>query len=168
METVVSLMPEHRLAYAGAELAAAGFGPEDIAILHSPGEVWQALNGRGRIRKMLRPIGLGALVGLLIGLLYGVPAAILNCTLMDCSLTIGLDMLVLIGFYWVLGGALLGGIIGLDRLDRALYSYVEGARRGETVVMVAAPPDTAAEAADILAHNDGVVVQALHEEATRT
>ena len=146
------------------ELAAAGFQGAEIRVSRQPNQVWQWLEGNKRVRRLLKSAGYGAAIGLVIGGLYGIPAGIANCAIGACSVATSLKFLAVIEAYWVLAGGFLGAIAGLDRLERALYAYVEGTRRGESVLVVESPPEKSAQAMEILRQHRGTAVQDIHEE----
>ena len=69
-----------------------------------------------------------------------------------------------ITLFWILGGGLAGAIVGLDKLEYELYSYVEGVRRGEALIVVDATAKQAPEAVRILRQEQGTVIHEIHEE----
>ena len=112
---------------------------------------------------MAKKAALGAFLGLLVGAIYGVPAGIFNCKFMNCSLQTSVILWALITLFWVLAGGFLGGIIGLDKLERSLYSYVEGVRRGEALFVVETPEERAPEARRILRQEQGTVIDEIRQ-----
>jgi hypothetical protein len=163
METVVSLIPddEHVPAVKRA-LAAAGFTENNMTILRQPVEVWQRLGGRRKMRTVLKKAAVGGLIGIGIGALYGIPAGVFNCVFMNCPQSISLFLWAIITLFWVVASGFLGTIIGLDQLERSLYSYVEGVRRGEALFVIQASPDRVPVAVDILQHKQGTVIHRIH------
>lgn len=160
METVVSLIPnDDHVAAARQKLETAGFAAEKINVLFQPAAVWQRLRGRQGIRALAKQTALGALIGLLVGALYGVPAGIFNCKFMNCSLETSVILWALITLFWILAGGFLGSIIGLDKLECNLYSYVEGVRRGEALFVVETKREQVPIAMHILQQAQGTVIQ---------
>jgi hypothetical protein len=70
----------------------------------------------------------------------------------------------LIALYWLFSGAFMGAIVGADRLEQDLYSYVEGARRGETVLLVETPDEQVSEVAQILEEEGGLLVHPIESK----
>ncbi len=160
METIVSLIPnDEHVTAARQELETAGFAKDKINVLFQPAEVWRQLRGHQGIRAVAKQAALGALLGLLVGAIYGVPAGFFNCQFMNCSLETSVILWALITLFWVLAGGFLGSIIGLDKLERGLYSYVEGVRRGEALLVVEADRDKVPIAMRILQQEQGTVIQ---------
>ena len=163
MSTVVGLIAnDEHVTLVEEALKAAGFSEDKISILRRPAEVWQRLEGRKKLRVVFRNAFIGMLLGLVAGMLYGATAGVLNCRLMDCPVTTSLILLALISLYWIAGGGFLGALVGLDRLERDLYSYVEGVRRGAALVVVESPEERAPEVADILAQEEGALLHVLN------
>jgi hypothetical protein len=163
MSTVVGLIAgDEHVTLVGEALKAAGFSEDKISILCRPAEVWQRLEGRKKLRVVYRNALIGMLLGLVVGVLYGATAGILNCRLMNCPVTTSLILLALISLYWLAGGGFLGALIGLDRLERDLYSYVEGVRRGAALFVVESPEERAPEVAGIMAQEEGAVLHVLN------
>jgi hypothetical protein len=164
METVISLLPnDEHLAAARRELAIAGFAPNRIAVLFQPADVWQRLGGHQRVRAVVKKAVLGGAIGLLVGALYGIPAGIFNCRFMNCSLETSVVLWALITLFWILVGGFFGSIIGIDGLERDLYSYVEGVRRGDALLVVETPEERAPEARRILLREQGTVVHEIRQ-----
>lgn len=167
MTTVISLIPndDHQsdghLTTAVAELRALGLSDEQISVLRTPGEVWRHLDGPLRLRRVLKVAAIGMLLGLGVGLLYAVPAGVLNCLLGDCPVTTSLLSGVLITLFWIAGGGLLGAIVGLAQMELNFYSYVEGVRRGEPLLVVAAPAAQVPAVTEILTREAGSLVYQL-------
>ncbi|HSM54766.1 MAG TPA: hypothetical protein VK879_01310 [Candidatus Sulfomarinibacteraceae bacterium] len=105
----------------------------------------------------------GALFGLAVGALYGVPAGIFNCSEMGCPIVTSGAMLAVITVYWVLGGAFVGALIGMDRLEQDLYSFVEGVRRGAAVLVVQAPDERAEDVTRLLRGANGRLVHDIEQ-----
>lgn len=165
METIICLMPnDEHLAAAKQELAEAGFAKNKIGILFQPADVWQRLGGRQKVRTVFKWAAAGALLSLLVGAIYGVPVGIFNCIFMNCPLETGIILWALISLFWVIVGGIMGAIIGLDKLENDLYSYVEGVRRGEALMIVQARPEQAQQVMQILHEEQGSVIHELHEE----
>lgn len=165
MEKVVGVFNNDRdLLSSREELAAAGFQRAEVKVSRQPNQVWRWLEGNRRLRRLLKSAGYGAAIGLAIGGLYGIPAGIANCAIGACSVATSLKFLAVIEVYWMLAGGFLGAITGLDRLERALYAYVEGARRGESVLVVEVPPEKSAQAMAILRQHHGTAVQDIDDE----
>lgn len=163
MSTVLGLIADdEHITLVREALKAAGVSEDKISILRRPGEVWQRLEGRKKLRVVFRNAFIGMLLGLVVGVLYGATAGVLNCRLMDCPVTTSLISLGLISLYWIAGGGFLGALIGLDRLEGDLYSYVEGVRRGAVLFVVESPEERAPEVADILAQEEGALLHVLN------
>jgi hypothetical protein len=159
MITVAGLVPnDERANSVIANLGATGIAENQVVILRQPADVWQRLDGHHKLRTVLRSTLIGLLIGIVIGLCYGIPTGILNCRLMNCSIGNSLILLTLVTLYWAAGGAFLGALVGLDRLERSLYSYVEGVRRGEELVVIEAPESQTINVTDILTREGGSVV----------
>lgn len=159
MKTVISLIPDDEHVQKAREaLQMAGIGEGAISALVRPADVWEQLGGRRKLRIIFRYTALGALLGLVVGAFYGVPSGILNCSGMGCPFNMSTVLLVVISVYWVLGGAFLGAIVGADRLEQNLYSYVEGVRRGAALLMVEASDEQRSEVERILHRESGLLV----------
>ena len=165
METVISLIPNDKnVATTRQKLEMAGFAESKISVFFQPADVWQRLGGRQKVWAVAKKAGLGALIGLIVGALYGIPAGVFNCKFMNCPLETSVIMWVLISLFWVVGGAGLGAIVGLDKLEQDLYSDVEGVRRGETLFVVETSEERAQEVNQILRQERGTVIHDIHEE----
>jgi hypothetical protein len=165
METIISLMPnDEHLTAARQELEKAGFAKNKINILYQPADVWQQLGGHQKKRLVFNWAAAGALVGLVIGALYGLPAGIFNCFFMDCPVRTSLILWAIISLFWVVAGGIVGAIIGLDKLEDDLYSYVEGVRRGEALFVVEARQEQAQQAIEILRQEHGTVIHDIQQE----
>lgn len=165
METVVSLIPnDEHVATAKRELETAGFAKSKISILFQPGDVWQRMEGRQKVRPVFKYVAIGALIGLLVGALYGIPSGIFNCKFMNCPLETSVILWALISLFWVVGGGILGAVIGLDRLESEMYPYIEGVRHGEALFVVETPEERTAEAVQILQQEHGTVIHEIHEK----
>ena len=165
MDMVVSLLADdEHVPMVRNELVAAGIAESKMSVLRQPADVWQQLGGRRKMQSVAKKAAIGALIGLAIGALYGVPAAFFTCTLLNCTIRTGMILAVPITLFWILGGGLAGAIVGLDRLEYELYSYVEGVRRGEALIVVDATAKQAPEAVRILRQEQGTVIHEIHEE----
>lgn len=165
MAFVISLVPdEEHVTVTQKKLEAFGFAPEAVSILHKPAAVWRQLGGHEKRSVVFRHIAIGALLGIVVGALYGVPAGIFNCAFMGCPQTLSVILWALITIFWVIGGGFLGAIIGLDKIEYDLYSYVEGVRRGEALFIVETSEDRAPEAIRILRQEHGTVIHDIHKE----
>lgn len=165
MGMVISLIPnDEHVVSARQTLEMAGFAKSKISVLFDPSDVWQRLGGRQKIMTVAKKSALGALVGLFVGAFYGLTSGLLNCKFMDCSLQTSVTLWVLISLYWIVGGGFLGAVVGLDKLEYDLYSYVEGVRRGEALFVVEASEDRVQEVEQILRQEQGVVIHEIHEE----
>jgi hypothetical protein len=159
MKTLIGLIPDDEHAVKAREaLQVAGIGEGAISALVRPTEVWQRLGGPRKLRVAFRYAFFGALLGLVVGALYGIPAGLMNCSEIGCSFTTSTYLLVLISLYWALGGAFLGAIIGVDWLEHDLYSYVEGVRHGGALLVVETPDDHSSEVERILQRENGLLV----------
>jgi hypothetical protein len=164
MKTLVSLIPDNESAAQAAEkLHTTGISRDRRCILCQPVEVWKRLGGDSRLHMVMRHAGYGALLGLAVGLLYGVPAGIMNCRATSCTVNTSLVFLTAISLFWVISGAFLGAIVGLDRLEKDLYSYVEGVRRGGALVMVDVPGNQADAVTRMLKEEHGLLVHQLDD-----
>jgi hypothetical protein len=162
MKTLVGLIPDNEhVVIAEEAMKDAGIGESEISALLRPAEVWERLGGHSKFRVVLKFTLFGALFGLAVGAIYGLPAGITNCVQMGYPFKAILGFLVAISLYWVFGGAFLGAIIGLDRLERDLYSYVEGVRRGAALMIVETPDEQASEVTRILQREGGLLVHSL-------
>jgi hypothetical protein len=162
MSTVAGLVPnDERANSVIASLGATGIAENQVVVLRQPADVWQRLDGHHKLRAVFRSALIGLLIGIVIGLCYGIPTGILNCRFMNCSIGNSLILLSLVTLYWAAGGAFLGAIVGLDRLERSLYSYVEGVRRGEDLVVIESPESQTIDVIGILTREGGSVVSAM-------
>jgi hypothetical protein len=165
MKTLISLIPDTDSAeHAVGKLRQAGVSQDKMCILCRPVEVWKRLGGDEKLHIVIRYGLYGTLLGLAVGLLYGVPSGIMNCLVMDCAVNTNLTFLAIITLFWILGGAFLGTLFGLDRLEKDLYSYVEGVRRGGAFIMVDIPENQAAAVTKILKEEHGLLVHKLKNE----
>jgi hypothetical protein len=165
METVISLVPnDEHVITARQELETAGFAESEISVLFQPADVWHRLGGHQKVRAVVKKAALGALTGLIVGALYGIPSGVVNCKFLNCPLETSVVMWGLISVFWVVAGGFLGAIIGLDRLEEDLYSYVEGVRRGEALFVVETPQEQAQDAMRILRQEHGTVIHEIREE----
>jgi hypothetical protein len=126
--------------------------------------VWQRLDGHQKVRGVFKWATIGALLSLLVGAIYGVPVGIFNCIFMNCPLETAFILWALVTLFWIVVGGIIGAIIGLDKLEEDLYSYVEGVRRGEVLFMVEAAPEQAQQAVQILHDEQGSVIHDIHQE----
>jgi hypothetical protein len=165
METVISLIPNNEhVATTRQALETAGFAKSRISVLFQPADVWQRLGGRQKVRAVAKKAALGALIGLVVGAIYGISAGLFNYIFMHCPLETSVILWALISLYWLVAGGFLGAIIGLDRLERDLFSYVEGVRRGEALFVVKTSEERVQEAEQILRQEQGTVIHDIHEE----
>lgn len=165
MKRLVGLIPnDEHLVKAREALQAAGIGEGSISALVRPADVWERLGGRRKLRIFFRYTAVGALLGLAVGAFYGVPSGILNCSGMGCPIGTSGILLLVISVYWVLGGAFLGAIVGADRMEQNLYSYVEGVRRGSALLIVETPDEQSAEVERILHQESGLLVHDVERE----
>jgi hypothetical protein len=159
METIVGLLPdEDHLATALAELSAAGIAADRMQVGRQPAEVWRLMGGRSRAAAAFRQALKGALIGLALGATYGLVAGILNCRLMGCPLERSVIFFGLISLFSTLAGGLMGGFVGLDQLERPLYSLVHGAMRGQPLIMVQIQGEQACQVCQILADEQCLLV----------
>jgi hypothetical protein len=84
---------------------------------------------------------------------------------MGCGFSTSLVILGLHAFYWVLGGAFLGSVVGADQLEQQLYTCVEGVRRGGTLMLVEAPDNQAKSVSRILENEHGLLIYSLEKPA---
>lgn len=165
MKTLVGLIPdtEHVKDTEGM-MNAAGIRDYKLNVLDRPGEVWRRLGGHEKMRGVYKHALIGALLGLGVAALYGLPASITTCIYRGCAFSDNMGSLVAISLYWIIAGAFLGAIIGLDRLEQDMYSYVEGVRRGGSLMIVETPDEEVAQVAEILGHEGGLLVHTLADE----
>lgn len=162
MKTYLGLIPDNEhVMHAGSALHAAGIPERAISTLVQPAEVWERLGGHERMRVVRKHAVVGGLLGLAVSLIYAVPLVLMYCPEMGCSFGTSVSVLAILALYWLLGGAFMGTIVGADRLEQGLYSYVEGVRRGGRLMVVQAPDEKAAEVPRILEHESGLMVFSL-------
>jgi hypothetical protein len=162
MQTLVSLIPNpDHVRRARQALLQSGIAPVDIITLRRPADVWQQLGGRKERSVVFRHALMGAALGLCVGALYGIPAGLMNCSEVGCPVTISGLLLTAITLFWIFGGAFLGIIMGMDKLERKIYSYVEGVRHGSELVVVKTSDEKAAEVSHILRTADGKLVHSI-------
>lgn len=106
-----------------------GAGKGELTTLLHAAQESEQLWGRKRLTVVVRFAIAGAILGLVVGALYGIPAGMMNCSAMGCPFTTSVTLLVVITVYWVLGGACMGAIVGMDRLEQGFYTGVKGVRR---------------------------------------
>lgn len=162
MQTLVSLVPDTgHVRRAREALLRVGISPVDIATVGRPADVWQQLGGHKERSVVFRHALLGAALGFGVGILYGIPAGFMNCTEVGCPLATSALLLTAITLFWIFGGAFLGIIVGMDKLEQKLYSYVEGVRHGSALVVVRASDENVAEIARILRMANGRLVNSI-------
>jgi len=165
METVISLIPnDEHVEKAKQELEKAGFADSKIGVFFQPADVWQQLGGRQKFRIVVKDAAIGALFGLVIGAIYGIPTGIILCRFMNCPLQTGVVLWVIVTLFWVIAAGILGAIVGLNRLEDDLYSYMEGVRRGEALFVVETPEERVSDAMRIMRQEQGTVIHEIHEE----
>ena len=165
METIIGLIPnDDDVESARQELKNAGFPKNKINILFQPADVWQRLEGRQKIRIVFKDAVIGMFIGLIVGAIYGVPAGVYNCRFMNCPMGTSVILWMAISLFWVITGAFLGAIVGLDRFEADFYSYVEGVQRGEALFVVEASEKQAPLVQHILEQEHGILVHDLQEE----
>ena len=165
MDIVVGLIPdEAHVTEARRELKAAGFAENNVSVLRTAADVWNKLSGHKKAQVVFKDAAIGALFGFALGSLLGVTTGILNCALMDCPVERSLVFLALIVLYCSLGGGLFGTIVGLDQLERPLYSYIEGVRRGQALFVVETSDERVSDAKRILEKERGIIIEDFHEE----
>jgi len=142
-------------------MEAAGLNDCKVSVLARPAEVWARLGGPAKLRAAVKYTLIGALLGVVVASLYALPATILNCAYMGCAFSAHTLLLVAIYLYWIAAGGFMGTLIGMDRLERDTYSYVEGVRHGGSLVIVEAPDEEAGEVTSILVHEGGLLVHNL-------
>jgi hypothetical protein len=167
METIVCLIPnDEHLALVKRNLEKAGPATNKVDILFRPAGVWQRLSGHQKVRSVFKWAAAGALIGLGVGAIYGLPASAINCFMLNCSFQTGAVLWVLISLFWVVAGGIIGAIVGLDKLEDDLYSYVEGVRRGEALFVVDTVPEQAQQIVQILREEQGTVIHDVHQKGT--
>ena len=165
MNTVAGLIPDEvHVTEARRELKSAGFAENNVSVLRMPADVWNRLGGHKKAQVVFKDAAIGALFGLALGSLFGVTAGILNCALMGCPIERSMVFLALIVLFCVFGGSLFGAIVGLDQLERHLYSYVEGVRRGQALFVVETSEERVSDAIRILEKEQGIIIKDIHEE----
>ena len=159
METITSLIPnDEHIAQAQQKFKEAGFANRNISVLFKQAAVWKRLRGSEKAQVVYKDAKIGALLGLLVSALYGIPAGLFNCLYASCTVGLSITFWIMISLFWVAAGAALGAIIGLDQLEYDLYSYVEGVRRGEALFVVEASEALAPVAVRILKQEHGSVI----------
>jgi hypothetical protein len=165
MKTLVGLIPDsEHAAAAEAAMKNAGLGEDKISALARPAEVWQRLGGHRKMRVVFKYVLAGALLGLVVASLYGLPASIMNCIHQGCPFSANLGFLIAIYLFWIIGGAFMGAHIGLDRLEQDMYSYVEGVRRGGSLMVAETPDEETVEVTEIMEHEGGLLVHPLEDD----
>ena len=166
MKTLAGLLPDNEHAtHAREALTAAGIRAGGIRTLVQPADVWEQLEGHHKRAIVYRYAAAGAAIGLVVGGLYGIPAGIMNCAETGCPMTTSTALLAIISVYWVLGGAFIGAIIGADRLEQDLYSYVQGVRRGQSLLVVDTPDERADTVTRLLRGDGGLLVHAIDRDS---
>lgn len=162
MSKIVGLISdERRVSKVKAALQAAGIAADRVGVLHEPADVWQRLNGRDKLHVVRKDFLLGALLGLVIGIFYGVPAGVLNCQLGGCTIITSLIFFGAIAFYWAVAGGLVGALIAYAQLEQDLFAYLRGVREGEAVVLVEASAQQIGHVAQIMSREAGTLVHPL-------
>jgi hypothetical protein len=165
METVISLIPnDEHLVRTRQKLQVAGFAANKVDVLLQPADVWRRLDGRQKVRGVFKTVAIGAALGLVVGAIYSVPAGIVNCRLMNCTVETSVIVWAVVSVYWLIAGAFLGAIVGADRLEQGLSFYVDGVRRGKALFVVDAPEEKSLEAMHILEQEQGTIIHTVHEE----
>ena len=166
METIVGLVPDDvHVAEAKQEMKSAGFDENAIRVLRKPDDVWNLLGGHKKSRVLFRNVAIGAIFGLVLGILYGTTTGYCNCTLMACPVGSSMICLVLIVLFCTFVGGFFSALISLGQLDRSLYSYVEGVRHGQILLVVEASRENGPKIQRILEKAHGKAIQVIHEEA---
>ncbi len=166
METILGLVPDDVLAAeAKQEFKSAGFQENKIRVLRKPDDVWNRLNGHKKSRVLFRNVAIGAIFGLALGLLYGTTTGYCNCKLTDCPTGSSLVCLLLIVLFCIFVGGFFSALYSLGQLDRSLYSYVEGVRHGQVLLVVEASRENAPKIQRILEKAHGKAIQVIHEKA---
>lgn len=162
MSTVVGLVPPgQQTEKVQNQLTQMGIAAEQVKVLARPGDVWEQLGGHYKVRIVFRYAALGAALGMLLYGPIGFLAGYWDCKYLGCSQGIGLTFLALGLVIGVIGGGVLFAIIGLNNLEQHLYSYVEGVRRGELLLVVDAPVNLSQQVIALLRREEGTVVRDL-------
>lgn len=165
MTTVISLIPnDEHIRTARQALEVAGVAKDKMKVLFRAGDAWRELGGPQKVQVVFKDGSIGALLGLIVGALYGIPAGYFNCLVNGCPAEKSLVAGTLFLLYGIFAGGFLGTLVGLDRLEQDLFSYVEGVRRGEALFVVEASEDVTPETLRILRHEHGMFVHDLAEE----
>lgn len=168
METIVSLIPdETTVTETRILLQDAGMSPDHVRVIDQPETVWQQLNGHKDALALRRDMGIGMLVGVLFFGFFGLMAAGFTCylPLAQCATVYffwpAFVAAILIGLFV---GGLLGAVMGIGVMDEHLYDYVEGARRGQAVVLVRARGQEIPVALNILEREHAVALRHWSED----
>lgn len=161
MQTVIGLVPaDNHLQNVQTKLEEVGLASEQIQQLRQPGTVWQKLNGRRHLRTVNKYGWIGALAGVVITTAFGVVAAgILTPGYMQAHPTTSITVLVLAVLIGLGAGWLFGATVGMGDVDEYVYSYMEGVRRGDVLLIVPAPEEDSDAIVDILRSENGKVIK---------
>lgn len=133
---------------ASTRLLAAGLAPDHVQILDSPHAVWRHMDCSHR-RSVLKDAAIGAA---LIGAVYGIFGVFAGL----CDSTIGVPAGWCVGaaiVFLLIGaglGAFSGALIGRAEAEKDTHLYLEGARRGDFVILAQVDDDLVSQAMHIL------------------
>ena len=161
MQTVIGLIPQgEHVVHTQQKLAGAGISRDDVSVVDHPGAVWQRLNGGRHLRTLNRYGLFGAIAGLVITAVFGLLATgVLTPGYMAAHATMAITILVISVLIGLGSGYVFGATLGLGDVDEYVYSYMEGVRRGDALLIVPASHEQQDQVADILRSEEGKVIQ---------
>lgn len=163
METIVSLISDETdVTETRMLLQDAGMSSDRVQVIHQPETVWQRLNGHQDALILRRDVGIGMLMGALFFGFFGLMAAGFTCylPLAQCAAVyFSWPVLAVALVVGLLVGGFFGATLGIGAMDEHLYDYVEGARRGQAVVIVHARRQEIPVALNILEREHAVALR---------
>jgi uncharacterized protein (TIGR02284 family) len=145
-------------------LKEAGFTADEIGVVSQKDEKRDVVESlREDIRETtLETAGAGALGGGAVGGIIGLTAGA-GVALVTGPLSVALGITAIGAGIGATYGGIFGSLIGMGIGEEDVQRYLEGIRRGETLVAVKVNPDRAAEAAGILRQHDAHSVMTRHD-----
>jgi uncharacterized protein (TIGR02284 family) len=145
-------------------LKEAGFTDDEIGVVSQSDEKADVAESlREDIQETtLETAGAGALGGGAVGTVIGLTAGV-GVALVTGPLLAALGITAIGAGIGATYGGIFGSLIGMGIGEEDVQRYLEGIRRGETLVAVKAAPDQAAEAAGILRQHDARSVMTRHD-----